>query len=267
MVQTLWNRVKQGLFKGPAQPSPHGLGLTDIGKKRSANEDAIFVSDDLCLYLVADGMGGHANGDIASALAVETLSKRFANHRNEEPASSLTGAVLASNRRIYEQSQKNTRHASNFTDSGETSEGGMGATLVALAIAGGEAVIAHVGDSRAYRFRGHRLERLTRDHSLAEYAPEGETAPITLQARFKNIVTRALGIEPEVEVEIRREALNKGDLMLLCSDGLTHMLSDRQIEAILTNNHTNESACRALIDAANDCGGKDNISCILVRYD
>ncbi|MFQ5589321.1 MAG: protein phosphatase 2C domain-containing protein [Nitrospiria bacterium] len=242
------------------------VGLTDIGKARSRNEDAIFVSDGLGLYLVADGMGGHADGDVASALAVEIISKHFADSPGGEAASSLSRAVREANRCVFDTSQKKTSPTTSFTFSGAVPEALMGTTLVALAVDGEEAVIAHVGDSRAYRFRNNHLQRLTRDHSLAESGPENGNPAVTLGPRFKNVITRALGIEADVEVEICREFLKRGDLFLLCSDGLTNMVSDSRIEAILAQSHTRESACKSLIDSANDSGGKDNISSVLVQY-
>ncbi|NOY83494.1 MAG: serine/threonine-protein phosphatase [Nitrospirae bacterium] len=267
MLPTLWSRIKQSFFKSSAQARPHGVGLTDIGKKRSRNEDAILVSDDLQLYLVADGIGGRANGDIASKLAIESIANRFSAAHNKDAASLIEDAADEANRRIYTQSQiKNTQVEDTLTLE-ETRRKPMGTTLVALAIDGEKAIIAHAGDSRAYRLRKHHLERLTRDHSLAEFKTDDSMPSAPLNPRFKNVITRALGIESEVEMEIRREILNQGDLLLLCSDGLTHMVSDQEIETILTKNKTEASRCQDLVDTANHYGGKDNISCVLVRYE
>lgn len=258
MVQTLWSSVIGGILGGPTQPS--GIGLTDTGKLRTHNEDAIFVSDALGLYLVADGMGGHAQGEIASSLAIETISKGFSPSNGNKIVPLLIKIIQEANQRIYDQPQKIRPQ-----EGVSTLNKRMGTTLVALAISKHNAVIAHAGDSRAYRLRHSKLERLTRDHSLSESIQEGVNAPVRIHPNLKNIVTRALGIDPELEVDIREEKLKKDDLFLLCSDGLTNMVPDSEIKALLSFPHSDALACKALIEKANSYGGKDNISCILIR--
>src|SRR3989337_3222856 len=205
-------------------------GLTHVGMRRDHNEDSIYLLDDLGLYIVADGMGGHAHREVA-------------------------GAVKEANSRIYKYSKER------LESSGDTATlmAGMGTTVVALHIGHDMAFIAHVGDSRAYRLRDSHLDLLTQDHSLAAMAAAGRgTFPIP--TGFKNVITRALGIEPEVEVDVREEHIAEGDLFLLCSDGLTNMVTDPRIHEILFSGLSIQSACEALISEANRNGGRDNIS-------
>lgn len=238
-------------------------GLTHVGMKRSHNEDAIFFSDHPGLYLVADGMGGHAHGEVASAMAVKTIVECFENTPQAPRPPSLTDAIKQANRRIYQYSRE--RIESGMSEG--TLMAGMGTTVVGLYIHDEIATIAHVGDSRAYRMRDSHLEVLTQDHTLVALAAAERNLPhLPVRTGFKNIITRALGIEPEVEVDLREEKLQTGDLFLLCSDGLTNLIPDQRIEEILASGLSLELTCQALIDEANQNGGRDNISCVLVRY-
>jgi protein phosphatase len=238
-------------------------GLTHVGMKRSHNEDAIFFSDHPGLYLVADGMGGHDQGEVASAMAVKTIVECFDNPTQASRPPSLTEAIQQANHRIYQYSKERIESGMSVG----TLMAGMGTTVVGLYIRDDFATIAHVGDSRAYRMRNSHLAVLTQDHSLvAQAAAEHRLPHIPVRTGFRNIITRALGMEPEVEVDLRDEKLQSGDLFLLCSDGLTNLVPDRRIEEILALGMSLEPACQALIDEANRNGGRDNISCVLVRY-
>lgn len=261
-----WNRLKRVEQSRPEMGE--SFGMTDVGLKRNLNEDAIFFSDDMGLYLVADGMGGHSHGEVASAMAVENVSKRLmalhipASDRSssEREATALKEAIQEANHQIFIRSKEHLEAQA----PGSTLMAGMGTTLAALYFSRGVAFIAHAGDSRVYRIRNARLERLTRDHSLAEMA--NQSGSLSMKSGFKNVITRALGIEPTVEVDLRREQLSRGDLFLLCSDGLTNMISDDRIGEILSSIQSLESACRVLINEANRNGGRDNISAVLARY-
>jgi protein phosphatase len=261
----LWNSFKNAFKKSEPKSGLkfESAGLTDVGLRRSHNEDAIFLSDEAGLYLVADGMGGHSFGEVASAMAIETVSTKFISSK-EKTSSLLTEAILEANGRIYQYSQEKVK----IIDGTETltGPGTVGTTIVALALCGETASIANVGDSRAYRLRNGRLERLTQDHTLAAMQPPAGKAPLaTIPSRLKHILTRAVGVEAKVKVDLREERVRPGDLYLLCSDGLTNMVPDAQIEEILSASSSLQSSCETLIKEANRNGGKDNISCVLVR--
>lgn len=262
----LWNRFKNSFKRseGPAGSRPGSAGLTDIGLRRSHNEDAIFRSDEAGLYLVADGMGGHACGEVASAMAIETVSAKFLSSDKEKPSLLLKEAIQEANRRIFDHSREKIK-PSEGTET-LTGYGTMGTTIVALALSRESAAIAHVGDSRVYRLRNGRLELLTRDHTLAALQPPpGKTPLATIPSKLKHILTRAVGTEARVEVDLREESVQPGDLFLLCSDGLTNPVPDARIEEILSSPVSIQAACELLIKEANKNGGKDNISCLLVR--
>ncbi len=203
------------------------------------------------LTIVCDGMGGHASGEVASQAAVEAISELYYSNRDLEPREALRWAVEEANREIYEASQTDERFE------------GMGTTLVSLVILGDKAFSAHVGDSRLYRIRGRRLGLLTMDHSqVMEMVQNGI---ITMeQARDhddKNVILRAVGTNPEVEVEVSPIfQVEPGDTFLLCSDGLNDMLEDVEIEAILASDSDEYSAGQQLIEAAKDNGGHDNVT-------
>ncbi len=235
-------------------------GRTDVGMKRRLNEDFFIIDDDLGLYLVADGMGGHAAGDVASRLAGEEILDSLRDARDagdRRPARDLlTAAVVAGQRRLVEAVRR------------EPELKGMGTTVVAALHppGSGKLVIAHVGDSRAYRFRNGDLEPLTEDHSwVHEQVTAGFLSEEAARRHpLKNVVTRALGENGEPRVDTRELELEAGDRYLLCSDGLNTMLEDREIAAVLRRTGDLEAACRELIVAANRRGGNDNITVVLL---
>jgi len=233
---------------------------TDPGCIRDSNEDsgrhvspadAETLASRGRLTIIADGMGGHASGEVASQMAVEIISERYYSDRGSSPQAALKGAVEAANSEIYSAS------------TADVSLAGMGTTLVALVLMGDRAFSAHVGDSRLYRMRGQKLELLTIDHSqVMEMVQHGI---ITMeQARNhddKNVILRAVGTQPEIEVEVSSIfALEPGDTFVLCSDGLNDMLEDSEIESILASEPDEYSAAARLIEAAKDNGGHDNVT-------
>jgi protein phosphatase len=255
----LWNNLKNAFKR-----NEESAGLTDVGLRRNHNEDAIFLSDEAGLYLVADGMGGLSFGEVASAMVVETVSTKFITSNREKPSLLLEEAILEANRRIFQYSQEKVK----ILDGTETltGPGTLGTTIVALALSSETASVANVGDSRAYRLRNDRLERLTEDHTLAAMQPPTGEAPLaTIPSRLKHILTRAVGVEAKVKIDLREERVRPGDLFLLCSDGLTNMIPDARIEEILSTSSSIQSSCETLIKEANRNGGKDNISCVLIR--
>ena len=226
-------------------------GRTDVGRQRSANEDSLVVRPPL--FAVADGMGGAKAGEVASAVAVEAVEA--AKESGEPAEAQLAGIVREANRRIYELAVA------------DESRRGMGTTLTLAKLHGDEVSLAHVGDSRAYRMRGGELEQLTRDHSLvAELERSGQITPEAAEHHpQRSIITRALGPEPDVEVDTYTLTGREGDLFLICSDGLTSMISDDEVGSILRSAGSLDEAADALVRAANQSGGKDNITVILFR--
>jgi len=226
-------------------------GQTDVGRQRSANEDALVVAPPF--FAVADGMGGAKAGEVASAIAAEAFEGEVA---SDEPAEVQLARILReANRRIYELAVSDESHR------------GMGTTLTAVRVTGDEVSLGHVGDSRAYRMRGDELEQLTRDHSLvAELERSGQiTAEAAEHHPQRSIITRALGPEPDVEVDTYTLQGREGDLFLLCSDGLTSMISKDEVGSILGSARSLDEAAEALVRAANQSGGKDNITVVLFR--
>ncbi len=226
-------------------------GRTDVGRQRSANEDSLVV--DPPLFAVADGMGGAKAGEVASAVAAEAVEG--ATDSGEPVEAQLANIVRQANRRIYDLAVA------------DESRRGMGTTLTLAKVHGDEVSLAHVGDSRAYRLRGGELEQLTRDHSLvAELERSGQiTAEAAEHHPQRSIITRALGPEPDVEVDTYTLAGRPDDLFLICSDGLTSMISDGEVASILRSAGSLEEASDELVRAANQSGGKDNITVILFR--
>jgi protein phosphatase len=257
----------------PWRPLVASGGVTDVGKLRKHNEDFILVRPDLGLFVVADGMGGHNAGDVASKLAAASVNDFFeATATGPVPgeptdedegltpdARRLAVGVRKANSDVHEVSSTNRQHR------------GMGSTMVALFVpaSSGFAHVAHVGDSRCYRFREGKLEQLTRDHSLINDALElkPDLTPAELARLPKNIITRALGMKDAVLVDVRTEALRPGDTFLLCSDGLSGPVKDPQIHEVLAQGGDVHDMCVKLVALANDGGGNDNISAIVVRAD
>ena len=238
---------------------------THPGMVRSHNEDCIDVDGTAGLAVLADGMGGYNAGEVASRMAVDLVSSgiksALAQRQTADLDASSAQALLAehstrANTAIYEASGSNEAYA------------GMGTTLVIGLWFGTSVAVAHVGDSRLYRIRGGVLQQLTRDHSLLEQ--QIELGVLTReQARYspdRNVVTRAIGIDPDVEPEVHAFPVSAGDGYLLCSDGLTDMLTDQEIQATLAAYEDDlQEAADGLVQQANDAGGLDNVSVILVR--
>ncbi|NDY91025.1 Stp1/IreP family PP2C-type Ser/Thr phosphatase [Ideonella sp. TBM-1] len=235
----------------------------DPGRARRNNEDAVLVDESLALCLLADGMGGYNAGEVASDMAIREARDEFARWVASGQVSSSEGevrrALVASarraNRSVYAAAQRTPEYA------------GMGTTLVQALFGVDRMWVGHVGDSRAYRFRQNKLEQITRDHSLLqEQIDAGLITPE--EAKFsahRNLVTKAVGVEPEIDPEVHGHDLRVGDLILMCSDGLSDMVPDAQIADILRLHPTLPAMGKALIDAANAAGGRDNISVVLAK--
>jgi PPM family protein phosphatase len=220
---------------------------TDIGQVREGNEDAYLVEPPL--YAVADGMGGAKGGEVASQLALETIEERF-----RAGTGTLESQLEEANRTVFEKA------------AGDQRLRGMGTTLTAALIAGGAAHLAHVGDSRAYLSRAGALRMLTRDHTLVnQMVAEGEISEAEAEVHpHRNVLTRVIGTEPEVDVDVDDVGLLEGDRLLLCSDGLTTMLTKDQIKAILESGGSPQEAADRLVRAANRAGGLDNITVLIL---
>jgi serine/threonine protein phosphatase PrpC len=225
--------------------------LTDVGRQRQGNEDSFLEQEPL--FAVADGMGGARAGEVASKVAVEKLGS--SGDFDGSPEKHLAEVTKEANREIYRMAQDDSALA------------GMGTTLTAALVTGREVAIGHVGDSRVYRFRDGELERLTQDHSLVEeFVRQGKLTPEEAENHpQRSIITRALGPEPEVEVETYTFAGRDGDVYLLCSDGLTGMVPEQRIAEVLRDAKSLDAAAHQLVEEANDNGGKDNITVLLFR--
>lgn len=247
-------------------------GLTDVGKKRTENEDAFVVDPDLGIYVVCDGMGGHASGEIASAMTTEEIHAFFLGRDNGdrslpysgEPGATsgelvISNAIQHANDKVYVAGMRDSKLE------------GMGTTVVAVAEWEDKLVLAHVGDSRIYRFRDGRLEQVTRDHSLLNHKIDlGELQSQEEIDNFKhgNVIVRAIGLKDYVRPETSVHERVPGDVYILCSDGLSDMVDDWSIENVIEANLDDlDEAARILVRMANDRGGKDNITAVLVRVD
>ena len=227
--------------------------LSDTGRQRRANEDAFFARAPL--FVVADGMGGAQAGEVASATAIEILSQGLGDGESTEQR--LSATVQEANAQIYALSVADDERA------------GMGTTVTAAYIGENDITLVHVGDSRCYRWRDGTLERLTDDHSLVEeMVRQGQlTEEQALDHPQRSIITRALGPEAVVEPDSQTVNARDGDVLLLCSDGLSTMISDDQIAAVLAGEEKLTDAARGLVRAANDAGGRDNITVVLFRIE
>ncbi len=243
-------------------------GLSDTGRVRSHNEDAIGLDLDVGLVVLADGMGGYKAGEVASALAVQTITEEVAKNirevRKQKAYDSgyapetilLRNAILKANANIHQTAKSQPQCE------------GMGTTVVACLFYDNRVSIAHVGDSRLYRLRGDRFEQVTLDHSLLQelvsrgfYTPEEARKSLN-----KNLVTRALGIEPTVQVDVQEDVVLNGEVHLLCSDGLSDMVEDEDIHLTISTFNANlETVAQQLIRMANENGGKDNVSVVLAK--
>jgi len=247
-------------------------GMTDVGRKREANEDCFAVIPDDSLFIVADGMGGHAAGEVASKLAVSAIADFIASTRQDRditwPYEYDTSMSMEGNRLRTAIRLANQRILDTITHKKDLE--GMGTTLVGAMIVDGHACVGHVGDSRAYLIREGKMSQLTSDHSwVNEQVKLGFLSKDDASRHpFRNVVTRALGSKDEVVVDVSEEDLEPGDIILLCSDGLNSMLDDEAIaETVLQNTSDIEAGARALIQRANDEGGEDNITVILVKVE
>jgi PPM family protein phosphatase len=245
-------------------------GETNVGRKRNHNEDNFAIMAEYGLFIVADGMGGHASGEVASKMAVDSMQEFFG-QTQEDPERTwpykmdrtkgyeenrlITGIKLA-NLRIYETAQR------------ESKKRGMGTTFVAIFTANDGVYIAHVGDSRVYRFREGKLEGLTEDHSLLNDYIKMKRLTAEEIANFphKNVIVRALGMKETVKVDTRFEVPQVNDTYLLCSDGLSGPVSDPEIADILSRHSDIKTATAKLIERANENGGPDNVTCVVVRW-
>jgi protein phosphatase len=238
---------------------------THPGMVRSHNEDSIAADPEIGLAVLADGMGGYNAGEVASGIAVELIRTEVKKALTEGKAAELNGGNVETlltehaeraNAAIYQAAQSQPQYS------------GMGTTLVVAMWHDNKMSVGHIGDSRLYRMRGETFEQVTRDHSLLQ--EQIDSGMITReQARHsqnKNLVTRAVGIDPQVEPEVHTYGVEQGDIYLLCSDGLSDMVSDEDIQLTLTSLHANLAlAAQQLVQQANDNGGRDNVSVILVR--
>ena len=227
------------------------VGRTDVGRQRSVNEDSLVLAPPF--FAVADGMGGAKAGEVASAMAAEAFEGE--SDSGEAAEVQLSRILREANRRIYDLAVTDDSHR------------GMGTTVTAAKVTGDEVSLGHVGDSRAYRLREGELEQLTRDHSLvAELERSGQITPEAAEHHpQRSIITRALGPEPDVQVDTYTLAGRAGDVFLICSDGLTSMISDEELAAILRSAESLDDAADSLVRAANQSGGKDNITVVLFR--
>jgi serine/threonine protein phosphatase PrpC len=247
-------------------------GISDVGLQREHNEDSFAVLSDYGLAIVADGMGGHRAGDVASRLATEAIGEFFRKTANEDATwpfhfdpnltdeeNRLLTSIRLANRQIYEHSTRSHDLR------------GMGTTVVGALFSRkkNRMFIGHVGDSRAYRVRNGRIQQMTRDHSLVnDYL--AAMPDMTEEQRSelpKNVITRALGMQDNVEVDLQSDECQPGDVYVLCSDGLSGMITDEEIEKVVTTSGDLDGLCRRLVTLANEHGGEDNITAVAIRVD
>lgn len=243
-------------------------GLSDVGKKRTRNEDSFLIKADLQLYVIADGMGGHSGGEYASRLAVGTLEEVLQSLNSDPDATVISGvnseeaecgdrlkyAIQVASQKIFDQALY------------DIDLKGMGTTITAVMIEKDIAYIANVGDSRAYLVRKGGLKQITTDHSLVvEQMKAGLIAEKDVRKHtMKNIITRSVGYQEEVEIDLCKIPLQASDKILLCSDGLSNAVDDQEIKRIVSSNDV-QTACRELIQLANINGGEDNITVVLCQ--
>ena len=234
--------------------------ITDVGQKRTVNQDFVFTSETPVgnlpnLFVVADGMGGHKAGDFASSYAVEVLLSTIREDENSNPVKIIRAAIENANTQLLREASDN-----------ETMSG-MGTTMVLVTIVGHYAYVANVGDSRLYLIDEDKISQITKDHSLVEEMVRmGEISRDDARNHpDKNIITRALGAGRDVDVDFFDIRLTPGDILLLCSDGLSNMVPDEDIRQVIRTSETLEETGRRLVSMANDNGGRDNIAVVLVE--
>ena len=235
-------------------------GRTDVGVIRSGNEDNYLMVPDRGIFLVADGMGGHAAGEVASEMAVRFIAKELGSLRglgDEEVGERMRVAIRAANAAIFQRTL--TEH----------DKRGMGTTVTALVLYGSRFLVGQVGDSRAYLYRGGKLAQITKDHSyVQEQVDAGYLTPEQARTHpYSNVITRCVGANADVMPDIYVGAVRRNDLLLLASDGLSGMLEDYELAEILGNAETPQRMVDAMIATANQHGGLDNITAIVVRID
>jgi protein phosphatase len=225
------------------------VASTDVGLTRNRNEDAFLIDDAASLYAIADGMGGHAAGDVASQTAIAAFSAAF--HETH----SLLAAMKSANRAVHERSAR------------EPELTGMGTTLTGMHIFGNTAFVAHVGDSRLYRLRDAALEQLTTDHTVAQdMIDQGTlTKNDAMRHPLSSMLKRSLGLRPDVDVDVFQTEITAGDIFMLCSDGLSGMVTDEDLCVMLAQPKELDNLAGELIEAANLRGGLDNITAVLMR--
>jgi serine/threonine protein phosphatase PrpC len=242
---------------------------TDVGMKRTHNEDYFSLIEQDQLFLVADGMGGHASGEVASKMAAETMQEFFTRSQDDDVTwpykmdrqlsfveNRLVVGVKMANQRIYEAALKDLRLK------------GMGTTIVGGQIVGDKLYIAHVGDSRCYRIRDGKIQQMTRDHSLLEDYKDAKPGMSEEEQRkfpHKNVITRALGMRDTVQVDLHAQDIVAGDTYVFCSDGLSGMIEDDAILKIVVANPDLEVSVSALVEAANQAGGTDNVTVLALQ--
>lgn len=243
---------------------------TDIGQKRQGNEDRFCLDPALGLYVVADGMGGHAAGEVASRLAVETIQEWMGKYLSgadaaivgpaaaagSAEANFLLNSIRLANRIIFDSAKERREYA------------GMGTTVVAVLARDDRFVLAHVGDSRIYRIRRDHIAQVSRDHSFVQQQVDNGmmSEAEAHQSQYRHMITRALGLKENVDVDLTEQPARPGDVLLLCSDGLSDLLDDEEMLAAVRD-HADDlnQACQALVDRANSKGGDDNITVLVVR--
>ncbi len=234
-------------------------GVTDKGRRRQLNQDRVFVSDGPVgilpnLYIVADGMGGHNAGELASAICVRVIQEELKSMKGVSPEVAMETAIKAANMAIWQQAQ--------------TREGcrGMGTTVVACTCLGDDLLVANVGDSRAY-ICSDMIQQVSVDHSLVEEMVQmgGLERSKARNHPDKNIITRAVGAMAEIDVDLFRVSIGQGDVIMLCSDGMTNMADDEDIRDVICSEGTLRDRAHRLVDMANENGGRDNISVVLIE--
>jgi PPM family protein phosphatase len=253
----------------PVRLKAASAGLTDVGRKRDHNEDSFLIDDELQLYVVADGMGGHAGGGTASRIAVETIDRKLRDLRASMPEK--TSSTNLQDSAVPETIRSAVEQAclAIFAKAQEEPElAGMGTTVISLMLDDAHAFFAHVGDSRAYLVRGDLIQQISEDHSLVnEQIKAGMITPEEARhSRYRNIITRSVGFEEEVQVDVMGLLAEAGDTFLLCSDGLANMLEDTEILETVRGLPLTDIPGK-LIEMANERGGDDNITVVAVRVE
>ena len=245
--------------------------ISDVGRKRKGNEDSLFVNPEQGLFVVADGMGGHAAGEVASRLAVDAINEFICLTGDDEEitwpfgldetisydGNRLKTAIRYANRKVLEATKEKSEYE------------GMATTVAAVLVDGDSANLGHVGDSRIYLLRETRITQLTTDHSwVNEQIVSGLISPDQARSHpLRNVVTRALGGKTDLQVDMKVQKIETGDLLLLCSDGLTTMMGDEEIAGLVSEAKGDvEKAARSLVVAANAKGGEDNITVVILKF-